>query len=639
MSKKMSHSGIHPSPPSAFPIQYTIECRDPFAHLLKVNLTIQAPLATQKISLPTWIPGSYLIRDFAKHIVEISAKDCQGNPLLLTPEGLSSWRFNATDAVEIEYFVYAWDLSVRKAHFDQTHAFFNGTSVFLAVENQRDCPAKVSLIENAFTKQACWKCATGMPSINTNPNGFGDYWAQDYRDLIEYPFEIGNYQQVEFEAGGIEHRMVFTGRLNSNTDLVRIARDVQKICATEIEFFGLQATHNPPMQSYLFQVMVTTSDYGGLEHRNSTALICSRDDLAFIGMEQATDGYLQFLELCSHEYFHTWNVKRILPKPYQESLLDKPAMSHQLWWFEGVTSYYDALFLLKSDLIDHATYMNLLAKQLSKIYLMPGRFKQSLADSSHYTWTKFYQQDEDAPNSIISYYTKGSLVALALDLTLRAQTQNHCSLDTVVRHLWENFGSKNQGLGQGLEEKQIETICSQLCMQHGGQSLEPFFEQALYQTEDLDLEALFKPFGYRFVLRPAQNPGDQGGNLDAELLDKLVSSPPSSIGARLQDLPTGGGVLITHVWHQQAAYQAGLTQGDELVAIDGLRVQSKSQVEQLLSRHNPQGTGQTWQCHYFRRDELYQTSLTPMPAQNDRVTLQYNEALMEEPLSWLESEQ
>ncbi len=615
-----------------FSLHYQIECFDPHAHLFRIKLDIQAVTGKQQtLSLPTWIPGSYLIRDFAKHIVEIKASDTSGHEVDLIPNGLSSWDFQSQTPITVEYSVYAWDLSVRKAHFDQTHAFFNGTSVFLALEEHRNSPMKVTMLNNAFTDNALWRVATGMPKIDVDDNGFGSYWAQDYRDLVEYPFELGNYQEIQFNACGIPHRMVFTGRLNSNTDFDKIRSDVQKICETEIKFFGLDAPHNPPMTEYLFQVMVTTADYGGLEHRNSTALICSRDDLAFIGMEGNTEGYLQFLELCSHEYFHTWNVKRIQPKGYQDSKLDRPVISEQLWWFEGVTSYYDALFLLKSQLINETEYLNLLGKQLTRIYMMSGRLKQSVAQSSHYTWTKFYQQDEDAPNSIISYYTKGSLIALALDLTLRQQTANRCSLDTVVRYLWSEFGSKNDGLGQGLEEKQIEEICSELCIQHGGESLTAFFEQALYGTEDLDLETLFKPFGYEFILRPAKNPSDTGGNIEADALTKLIDSPPSSIGARIQNLPAGG-IEITHVWNQHAAYFSGLTKGDQIIAIDGIKVRSKSSFEQLLARHHE---NQTWECHYFRRDELYHTKLSPLKAPKDRVTIQKVASTDSNNLNWI----
>jgi len=618
-----NHTSQSPDTPNSFDLHYQIECFDAHAHLFRVKLDIQPTTGEkQTLSLPAWIPGSYLIRDFAKHIVEINARDSSGNLIELIPNGLSAWDFQSQLPISVEYIVYAWDLSVRKAHFDQTHAFFNGTSVFLALEEQRDTPVKVTMIANDFTHDAQWKVATGMPALKVNEQGFGDYWASNYRDLVEYPFELGNYHEIQFTACGIPHKMVFTGRLNANTDFERIRSDVQKICETEIEFFGLDAPQNPPMSEYLFQVMLTTSDYGGLEHRNSTALICARDDLAYIGMESNTDGYIQFLELCSHEYFHTWNVKRIQPKAYQDSKLDRPVISEQLWWFEGVTSYYDALFLLKSQIISEVDYLNLLGKQLTRIYMMPGRHKQSVAESSHYTWSKFYQQDEDAPNSIISYYTKGSLIALALDLTLRQQTENRCSLDTVVRYLWNEFGSKNNGVGIGLEEKQIEEICSSLCIENGGQSLKSFFDQVLYGKDDFDLKSLFKPFGYDFILRPAKNPSDTGGNIETAALQKLVESTPSSIGARLQDLPAGG-IEITHVWNQQAAYLSGLTKGDQIIAINGIKVRNKSSFEQLLARHQEE---QTWECHYFRRDELYQTQLTPRKAPLDRVTIQQTES-------------
>lgn len=594
-----------------FGIHYQIQCFDPKAHLLKVSLTIESPTQPEQIvRLPNWIPGSYLLRNFAKHLVNLSAKETQsGKPVQIEAVDLCAWKFHATQSVTVEYFIYAWDLSVRKAHFDETHAFFNGTSTFLAVEGQRDRPVKVSLVSSEITNQKQWQAATGMPVIEVDANGFGDYYANNYRDLVEYPFEIGNFVSLEFIAANVPHKMVFTGRFDQTVDWDRIRDDVQKICQTEIDFFGQAA----PMTTYLFQVMVTGSDYGGLEHVNSTALICARGDLPFLGMDKPTDGYLQFLELCSHEYFHTWNVKRIMPKVYQQSDLNQPAISEQLWWFEGVTSYYDALFLLSSGRIDETTYLDLLGKQLTRVYQMPGRFLQSVAQSSFYTWTKFYQQDEDAPNSIISYYTKGSVIALALDLTLRKQTQNRISLDDIVRHLWTHYGSQ----GIGLEEKQIEQICSELCLKFGGQSLEVFFATLLYGTNDFDFESLFSEFGYDFILRPAQNSTDMGGQLSIETLEKLLKGQSFTLGARLQDLPAGG-VKVTHVWNQQSLYQAGITSGDEIIALNGLRIQTKAQIDQMLQRYQ---NGQTWECHYFRRDELYTTTITPQQALKDRVTI------------------
>ena len=580
-------------------IHYTIQPSDPKGHLYEVTVTISQPVQPiQVVSLPNWIPGSYLIRDFSKHIIGLQAFTADQSPVDLQLTDKSSWQFASEgQSVTLRYQVYAWDLSVRGAHFDESHAFFNGTSVFLAVENQRDTVCSLQVIPTEFTQAQSWKVATGLLIDDVDDSGFGTYQACDYNALIDHPFELGTYTEIDFMASGIPHKMVLTGLFDCDQD--RLKKDLIKICETEIELFGSPA----PMDSYLFQVMVTGSDYGGLEHRNSTALMCSRNDLPYKGMQKATDGYLQFLELCSHEYFHTWNVKRIQPAVYQQSDLSAPVYTNQLWWFEGITSYYDGLILQRAGLIDNATYLELLAKQMTRVYRMPGRFQQSVAESSLLTWTKFYQQDENAPNAIISYYTKGSLIALGLDLTIRQQTQGQKSLDDVLLHLWNQFGKQ----GIGLQEGQIESICSDV----SGLDLNDFFNRYLYGTEDIPFEKLFASEGIQFTLRQASSLSDLGGTMADE--DGLACHLGMNVADSAQQ-----SVNITHVWNQQAAYQAGLSAGDELIAINQIKITSKQQLETLLKRST---VNSLWTCHYFRRDELRSCELILSAPPKDRVSL------------------
>ncbi len=586
-------------------IRYRISANDPKAHLFKVKIEIDQPQQpVQKMRLPNWIPGSYLIRDFSKNIIGLQVNTHAGDKVELSLIDKSNWAFACEQSVTVEYEVYAWDLSVRSAHFDESHAFFNGTSTFMEILGFEELPCQLTMEASSHSSEQSWKVATGMPSLDVDTNGFGTYQAESYSALIDYPVEMGNYTEIDFEANGIPHKMVLTGLFELDEE--RLKQDLIKICETELNLFGNPA----PIDYYLFQVMVTGSDYGGLEHRNSTALICSRNDLPFPGMQEPTDEYLQFLELCSHEYFHTWNVKRIQPKVYQDSDLQSPVYTNQLWWFEGVTSYYDSLILQRAGIIDHQTYLKVLAKEMTRVYRMPGRFKQSVAESSWFTWTKFYQQDENAPNAIISYYTKGSLIALALDLKIRAETSGKKSLDDVLLHLWETFGSK----GIGLQDGEIEAICSEI----SGLNLDSFFERYLFATEDLPFDDLFKPFGIHFDLQPAQNLDDQGG---------LASDAPTvrlatSLGANV----TAGesGLKITHVWNNQSACQAGLAAGDLVIALNDIRITSKAQLEQILKRSAP---GQSCSCHYFRRDELRKTELRLMAPPADRVVLKVDSDL------------
>jgi len=593
-------------------IRYQITPKNPESHLFSVTCFIQNPDPLgQVISLAKWIPGSYLIRDFSKHLIDLKAKTGSGQKLKIEPLDISRWQIEVSPgALVIEYQVYAWDLSVRGAHLDLTHGFFNGTSLFLAVEGQREQPCEVILQSTDKTQH--WKVATTLPSKELDTHGFGIYQARHYWDLIEYPVEMGSFHRLQFDAAGIPHEMVITGRVNfEQLDQTQLVTDLKQICEAELSLFGAPY----PIERYLFQVTVTEKDYGGLEHLNSTALICARNDLPYINDEKRTTGYTQFLELCAHEYFHLWNVKRIQPKVYQRPSLLDPVYTRQLWWFEGITSYYDCQLLYRAGILNRQAYLNQLAIEMTRVYRMPGRFKQSVEESSWHTWTKFYQQDENAPNAIVSYYTKGSLIALALDLTIRAETVNQKSLDTVLCFLWQHYGQT----AIGLEEGEIEEICSQVT----GIKLTDFFAKALYGTEDLDFESLFAPFGIQFSLRPATHVKDQGG---------VATTQPSPCALGANSQPTEHQtILLTHVWEAQPAATAGLAAGDEIIALAGLKVKTIEDVDTLLARYQ---AGDQLTCYYFRRDELMQTQITLQAPVHDRVVLTDLASQEMEPLLW-----
>jgi predicted metalloprotease with PDZ domain len=596
-------------------IRYRIAPANPNAHLFHVELEIDQPDANgQSLSLPNWIPGSYLIRDFSKHLIDLQAETASGEPLPITPVEKSHWQVAPHNGpIKVQYDVYAWDLSVRGAHFDQTHAFFNGTSVFLAVDGQRDQACSVEIVPSPYSEAENWRVATTLPPENVNEHGFGLYRADDYLTLIDYPVEMGCFHLLEFEACGIPHQIAFTGKIEFHCiDKKQLLNDLTRICETELELFGQPY----PIERYLFQVTVTEKDYGGLEHRDSTALICARSDLPYLNDEKRSDGYIQFLELCSHEYFHTWNVKRIQPEIYQTASLKEPVYTNQLWWFEGITSFYDAQILHRAGILDHDSYLNQLAKEMTRVYRMPGRFKQSVAESSFLTWTKFYQQDENAPNAIVSYYTKGSLIALGLDLTIRAETQNAKSLDDVLLTLWREYGAT----GKGLQEGEIESICERA----SGLDLKDFFQRYLFGTEDLPFESLFAKFGIDFTLRPATNAKDTGGKTEQK-------SFPPQLGANLANTEHQT-VKLTHVWNEQSAGQAGLAAGDEIIALSGFKMASVQALESYLAR---QDIGDVIPCHYFRRDELHETVIHLYEPPCDRVLLEPALKKPDEALEWM----
>src|SRR5690606_21224940 len=296
---------------------YSVTPFDPSGHRLKVRLTITNPdPAGQALTMPAWIPGSYLIRDFSRQIETLQASS-RDKPVAVTKTGNHSWLCAPCAApLVLEYTVYAWDLSVRGAHVDESHAFFNGSSVFLSVTGQAEAPCHLEICPPPHTKG--WKVYTSLPEATGHPraarrHGYGMYVAPNYDALIDHPVEMGRPQVVQFTAHGAVHEMVFTGVV-PKLDLERIAADTQKICAAQIELFEPKSRRAPFLDSadrYVFMTMVTGDGYGGLEHRASTALMTSRADLPTLGRTQAPEGYQNFLGLVSHEYFHTWNVKRI----------------------------------------------------------------------------------------------------------------------------------------------------------------------------------------------------------------------------------------------------------------------------------------------------------------------------------------
>jgi predicted metalloprotease with PDZ domain len=560
-------------------IRYSIVPQDPAAHMFTVTLTVDAPAADgQVFALPAWIPGSYMVREFARHIVQIEARSAGASGVKKIPLkklDKHSWQAGRCDGpLTLNYQVYAWDLSVRAAHLDQTHAFFNGASVFLRVLGQEQSAHVVDIQPPQGAAYKSWRVATALPELKARRYGFGTYVAGDYDELIDHPVELGNFSLTTFEAHGVPHDIVITGQV-PNLDLPRLAADLKPICEAQIALFEPK-TKRAPMQRYVFMTLVVGDGYGGLEHRASTALICARSDLPVKGKSEQTDGYRTYLGLCSHEYFHTWNVKRIKPAVFAPYDLQAENYTSLLWLFEGFTSYYDDLMLVRSGRIDIDAYLKLLAKTVNNVLRGSGRNKQSVAESSFDAWVKYYRQDENAPNAIVSYYTKGSLVALGLDLTIRAATAGKKSLDDVMRTLWQRYGRNffSAGGGRGLEESDVLALFEEV----SGVALASFFKRYVHGTDDVPLQQLLAPFGIALIAPEASGKPDIGVRLAIE----------------------GGDSKIASVYEGGAAHKAGLSAGDKLVAVDGLRVPAAGP-DGLLGRYR---VGDAVALHVFRRDEL-----------------------------------
>ena len=558
------------------PIRYSIVPKQPAAHLFEVTVTVTDPdSAGQRFMLPVWIPGSYMVREFARNIVTLRAFNEAGRKVRIEKTDKHTWQAAPVNgALTLRYEVYAWDMSVRAAHLDDTTGFFNGTSVFLAAVGHEDAPCLVDIQKPAGPAYRSWRVATALPEARgTKRYGFGEYSAQNYDELVDHPVTLGEFALATFKAHGVPHDIVIAGRVVA-LDMARLAADLKRICEAQIALFEPKSK-KAPVDRYVFMTQAVSDGYGGLEHRASTALICNRTDLPVEGRPQTTEGYRTYLGLCSHEYFHTWNVKRIKPAAFAPYDLTRENYTSLLWLFEGFTSYYDDLILVRSGLIKPEEYFALLGKVVGGVLRGSGRLKQTVAESSFDAWVKYYRQDENAPNAIVSYYTKGSLVALAFDLTIRAQTNNRKSLDDVMRLLWQRFGRDfYRGKPVGVAEDEVEAIFAEAT----GAELGALFEQAVRSTRDLPLETLLEPFGLALAPEPDRN-----------------AKP--SLGARLRG---GADCTLAAVHDGSAAQKAGLSAGDVLVAIDGLRV-TGANLDALLSRYLP---GAKIEVHAFRRDEL-----------------------------------
>jgi predicted metalloprotease with PDZ domain len=446
----------------------------------------------------------------------------------------------------LSYEVYAFDNSVRTAWLDSQRGFFNGTSVCLRVHGQEDAPHQLQL--TAVKSQPDWQAATGLTPVKTDKKGFGLYQAPNYDELVDCPVELGRFWSGSFVACGVPHRFVVSGALPSFNG-ERLLADTQKICEAAIAFWhgqGKAAGKKTPHKNYLFMLNAVHDGYGGLEHRNSTALICNRADLPRQTNPQRNEGYTTLLGLISHEYFHTWNVKQLRPDAFARYDYTQENYTQLLWFFEGFTSYYDDILLRRAGLIDDNTYVQLLGKAIAQVQQTPGRHVQSVAQASHDAWVKYYRQDENTPNATVSYYTKGSLVALCLDLSLRSEFKTEgTSLDSVMRGLWKRCQAGPMREQDLLDELQALT----------GRSWQKEIQAWVHSTHELPLRELLSAHGIQ---------------VEAE-----TSAMVQRLGLRVSE--GAGSVQIKAVLRGSAAEAAGLAAGDEWLGLDvGAKAQGGS---------------------------------------------------------------
>jgi predicted metalloprotease with PDZ domain len=526
-------------------IQYRIAIADLHAHRFEVSVTVPAPAARQVLSLPVWIPGSYLVREFSRHLGQVTAR--QGSREL-TPHQTAKnrWEFDCSGrgALVVTYPVYAFDTSVRAAFLDAQRGFFNPTSLCLRAHGKEALVHRIELVG----LPSGWEVATAMSRSDD-----GHWQATDYDELVDHPFELGRFWRGEFMSGGVPHEFVVSGALPV-MDGERLLKDAQRICDAQMHFW-----HGPkpkaPMDRYVFLLNCVDDGYGGLEHRASTALIASRRDLPRLGQAEMSDGYVKLLGLISHEYFHTWNVKRLRPDVFAQYDYEQENYTRLLWFFEGFTSYYDDLFLVRAGLIDEPRYLKLISHTFTQVLGAPGRKHQSVAQSSFEAWTKYYRQDENAPNALVSYYAKGSMVALALDLTLRS-AERASSLDELMRALWR------ESAGGPVSEQRIFARVAEL----GGEVVAQLLQQWVSGCDDLPLPPLLERLGVRW------------SHEKPTLAQRL--------GLRVQD--SDGALVVKQVLLEGAGLAAGLSAGDEIVACNGWRVRKLDDLPLTLHPQHPQ---------------------------------------------------
>ncbi len=552
-------------------IRYRVDIADLHSHHFEVTVTVLQPDGQQTVSLPVWIPGSYMVREFARHLSGLQASQ-GGRPIQPRQLDKTRWLLDCQGAraLTLRYRVYAFDPSVRAAFLDSRRGFFNGTSLLLRVHGRE---AQVQRLRIGKLP-AQWQIATAMAP---RAGSAVEFEAADYDELVDHPVELGAFWRGQFQAGGVPHQFVVAGAL-PGFDGQRLLADSQRICEAAIAFWHGQAGGPPPMSRYLFLLNAVEDGYGGLEHRASTALIAARRDLPRLAgdakPQAMSDSQATLLGLICHEYFHSWNVKRLKPAEFTRIDYSGENYTALLWFFEGFTSYYDDLLLRRAGLIDAPRYLKLLAKAMAAVAATPGRQLQSVAEASFDAWNKYYRADENTPNATVSYYQKGSLVALALDLSLRRAGG---SLDEVMRALWQQTG------GGPISEADIAAALQAA----GKRSFAPELAAWVHGRGELPLAGLLAEFGVVC--------GQERAGLAASLGLRLAEGPVSGITVR--------GVLAG-----SAAAVAGVSAGDELLAIDGWRLR---RLDDALAWLRP---GASFELLAVRDQRITHLRIQPQPA-------------------------
>ncbi len=558
------------------PVRYRVSMSRPHAHLFEVEASFPAHGESLIVTLPVWTPGSYLVREYSRHVQEFTVVDDAGAPVPFERLDKRSYRVTTKHRpVRCHYKVYANELTVRTSHLDGTHGYFNGATLFFYAENLRTRPCHVTI--NA---PAGWHATAALEQSG------GAFVAADYDELVDSPFEIGTHAPIAFTAAGVPHEVVLWGE--PQLDEKKLVTDLTRIIETEAALFG-----GLPTKRYVFFVYGTDKGRGGLEHKACTALLYPRTGFS------SAKGWEDFLTLCAHEYFHLWNVKRVKPGRLVPFDYAQENYTELLWYFEGGTSYYDNLLTRRAGLMGGTRYLTRLGESLTALQTTPGRRVLPRAEASVISWTKHYRPDENSPNTAVSYYLKGEIVCALLDLTIRRATNDEKSFDDVARLLWKRFGDES-----GVPETGVEAAAEEVA----GTSLRDFFAAALRGTGELDYE-VFSHVGLEARFRPRESAADKGGTPPRSRVEKFEGW--------LGIIPKSGNGIAT-VLDGSPAMLAGLYADDEVIALDGLKCDASG----LLNRVEDRKPGDAVRVTVFRRDKLLELSVTLGQKPADAVYLQ-----------------
>lgn len=538
-------------------IHYLVAMSQPETHLFEVTLQLvdySSPILDLK--LPVWTPGSYLVREYAKNLQDFEAF-AQNKPLTWRKLGKNHWQIEKIGISEltVRYRIFANELSVRTNHLDSTHGYFNGAALFFRIPGWDKQPIRVTIVP----PQPEWQVTTALQPVGEQRNTF---LASDFDTLVDTPFEIGSHQLYKFEVLGKPHELAIWGQ--GNYQVQQLIADIQKIIQVEAQMFG-----GLPYQRYVFLLHLFSQAFGGLEHKDSCSLIYQRFGF------RAQDKYDRFLQLVAHEFFHLWNVKRIRPKALEVFDYDQENYTPSLWFCEGTTSYYDLLIPLRAGIYDVKSYLNNLGKEITRYEMTPGRKVQPVSESSFDAWIKLYRPDANSGNSQISYYLKGEMVSLLLDLLIRSTHNNQRSLDDVMLKMWQQFGQDEIGYTPEQLQEVIESVA--------GIDLTDFFKRYVDSTDDLPFNQYLEPFGLQLVAEQQEEP---------------------YLGVRINT--ENGREIVKFVETGSPAQVGGIDAGDELLAIDGIKL-TASGLSDRLKDYQP---NDTIQVAVFHQDELRIYSIT-----------------------------